>query len=411
MTGSKILVIDDHYEVQDFLRSMLELASDTYAVHCVPSAEEGWLELLQVRFDLLITDLRLPGMGGFELARMAQKRFPALPIILISGNDSEENQQEAAALNSRLFSKPLDTAELMKVVVAALDNGAPPPQGAESKPPPADPAAALPPVLVRRIDNLLAETGAAQVLLVTPEGVIRHSAGHAPDVPLPAIVANACGVISRAMQLGAYLAPEGPATLQYHRGTSHDLYSASVGEQYVLLALVKSQTRRARVGTVWIFFQRAVNDILAHLADLARLEATVPAGLSDLAITRPLGAAKERTPEAPPPPAETDAAEAAEDVQTSVQTQDVQTQDVQTQDVQTQDVVEAPADDEAVAVLQDLLSEPEPEAEVRTRFDDFWDSAIEEDLTAADSGNGLTLEEALRQGLLPEDFGPEPGDV
>jgi hypothetical protein len=43
VTGRKILVIDDHYEVQDFLRSMLELASDAYAVHCVPRLRKaGW---------------------------------------------------------------------------------------------------------------------------------------------------------------------------------------------------------------------------------------------------------------------------------------------------------------------------------------------------------------------------------
>ena len=90
MAVRKILIIDDHYEVQDFLRSLLELASDDFQVESVPSAEEGWLELLRVRFDLLITDLRLPGMNGFELIRMAQKRFPALPIILITGSVSSE---------------------------------------------------------------------------------------------------------------------------------------------------------------------------------------------------------------------------------------------------------------------------------------------------------------------------------
>jgi CheY-like chemotaxis protein len=381
---SKILIIDDHYEVQDFLRSMLELASEDFQVDCVPSAEEGWLELLRVRFDLLITDLRLPGMNGFELIRMAQKRFPHLPIFLITGTDSEENREQAEALNVPFFGKPLDTTRLMQAVEAALGVAVAASLTTDTAvETPLEPTAAglppLPPVIVRRIDNLLAETSADQVLLATPEGVVRHSSGRGPDLPLAAIVANACGVIARAMQLGAYLSPDGPATLQYHRGATHDLYCASVGEQYVLLALVRSQKRRARVGTMWVFFQRAVNDILAQLAELARMEeVALLAGASDLAITRPLqAAADKRVLEEP---------EAQEDP--------------------------PPADEGALNALDEILAEPEPVA--RTPLDDFWDSAVEDSLSAENHGNGLSLEEARRQGLLPADFGADladPGDA
>ena len=49
-----ILVVDDHYEMQEFLRSMLTVGHSDYQVTCVPSAEEGQLELLTTPYDLLI---------------------------------------------------------------------------------------------------------------------------------------------------------------------------------------------------------------------------------------------------------------------------------------------------------------------------------------------------------------------
>ena len=71
----KILVVDDHFEMLEFLRSMLQLSNPDHEVLGVPSAEEGLLELHSVPFDLLITDVRLPGMSGFELARWVRTAF------------------------------------------------------------------------------------------------------------------------------------------------------------------------------------------------------------------------------------------------------------------------------------------------------------------------------------------------
>jgi DNA-binding response OmpR family regulator len=69
----KLLVVDDRYEMLDFLQSMLELTSEDYEVVAVPSAEEALLELRHANLDLLITDARLPGMSGFDLVRRMRR--------------------------------------------------------------------------------------------------------------------------------------------------------------------------------------------------------------------------------------------------------------------------------------------------------------------------------------------------
>lgn len=52
--AKQILVVDDHFEMLEFLRSMLELSNQDCEVLAVPSAEEGLLELRRAQFDLLI---------------------------------------------------------------------------------------------------------------------------------------------------------------------------------------------------------------------------------------------------------------------------------------------------------------------------------------------------------------------
>ena len=134
----RILVVDDYFEMLSFLRSMLELSNHAYRVVGVPSAEEGMLELQQKAYDLLITDLRLPGISGFDLARRARRLQPHMPVIMITAYTSDQGQQEAADLGIfRYFRKPLDADELVAAVNAAL-------YGTASPPPPPAPAMATP---------------------------------------------------------------------------------------------------------------------------------------------------------------------------------------------------------------------------------------------------------------------------
>jgi two-component system, NtrC family, response regulator PilR len=117
----QILLVDDHFEMLEFLRSMLELSGQDYEVLAVPSAEEGLLELHRTKFDLLITDVRLPGMSGFDLVRRVRQLRPNVAIIMITAYSTPQGRKEAEALKVyRYFTKPLDTDAVLAAVYAAL---------------------------------------------------------------------------------------------------------------------------------------------------------------------------------------------------------------------------------------------------------------------------------------------------
>ena len=71
-------------------------------------------ELQRAQFDLIITDVRLPGMSGFDLVRRLRRLGHETPVIMITAYSSSQGQKEAEELNVyRYFKKPLDTDNVL----------------------------------------------------------------------------------------------------------------------------------------------------------------------------------------------------------------------------------------------------------------------------------------------------------
>ena len=101
----KILVVDDNASLANTIRRCLE-----HEGYFVSIAKDGIaaLELLEGNhFDLLLTDVHMPGMGGVELAKSAAGRFPKLNVVLMQGRSSAratlEATNRAILINSRIL--------------------------------------------------------------------------------------------------------------------------------------------------------------------------------------------------------------------------------------------------------------------------------------------------------------------
>src|SRR4051812_3257202 len=109
MSDVRILIVDDRREVARVLRTSLELLNQGYLITDVPSGEEAMLELGRIRFDLMVTDYRLPGMTGVELIKRARRRTPDLQVMVITGQSLNDVQRDLGDLSVvGLFAKPLD---------------------------------------------------------------------------------------------------------------------------------------------------------------------------------------------------------------------------------------------------------------------------------------------------------------
>jgi len=122
MEERKVLVVDDEQDLCDIL--LFNLTAAGYTADTVYSAEEA-LEILKEKdFDLLLLDVMMPGMSGFELAKLlkANPRTSRLPVIFLTAKDSESDMLHGFDAGADDYvTKPFSVREVMARVKAVLN--------------------------------------------------------------------------------------------------------------------------------------------------------------------------------------------------------------------------------------------------------------------------------------------------
>jgi CheY-like chemotaxis protein len=118
-TKLNVLVIDDDAVVG---RSFDRVLSDKgYNVVTALSGEEGLDTLKSRDFDVVFTDIRMPGMDGLEVTESIKARCPWTPVVVITGYGSEENESRASVLGANGFvRKPLTPEMIESVTLKAV---------------------------------------------------------------------------------------------------------------------------------------------------------------------------------------------------------------------------------------------------------------------------------------------------
>lgn len=83
MKRARILIVDDEQIARENLAYVLN--KEGFEAHCVDSATRAFALLKSQAFDLVMTDLRLEGVGGMELLDFCKKRHPGTEVIVITG--------------------------------------------------------------------------------------------------------------------------------------------------------------------------------------------------------------------------------------------------------------------------------------------------------------------------------------
>jgi two-component system KDP operon response regulator KdpE len=115
----KILIVDDEAAIRRGLRGTLNGLGFESAE--AARAEEALSLVRTSRFDAILLDLMMPGIGGVETCRRVRQILPRLPILVISVNDSEDGKVEALDAGADDYiTKPFSVKELMARLRAAI---------------------------------------------------------------------------------------------------------------------------------------------------------------------------------------------------------------------------------------------------------------------------------------------------
>ena len=107
-----VLIIDDEVRFATMLSKRLSLRG--YTCDVVYDGESGLALLARQGFNLVILDLRLPGLSGEEVLEQIKKIQPDLPVIILTGHGNDKERETCMRLKAHAFlNKPVDLVELV----------------------------------------------------------------------------------------------------------------------------------------------------------------------------------------------------------------------------------------------------------------------------------------------------------
>ena len=351
MADYRVLIVDDTREVRKTLVSAIETLDADIEILDVPSGEEGLLELSMGTFDLMVSDVRLPGISGLELLKKVRSRQPNLHIILVTGMaDAHVRQEVADAGANAFFLKPVDTADFLDTVeryLGLIDATVIEPNIPELEKPSEN--------VSDRLTSLRKELGAISAVMLDERGRVLARAGDLPDASIEtALFPALMTAFSASDRIAQLLHTSPPRDILFFAGSKFDIFLAHVGESYALLLAANSGMNGD------------------EMADAMRLIYT---GLKDLSEILSKMGVRLTSNDQP------------------------NHQDVEPE-IPLEEVGEAL---DIAALLEDVGS-----SKIKQDVDAFWDAASIElshdDTTNADS---LTYDQARRLGLTPEEDGQD----
>lgn len=242
------------------LRSSLEFSGREYVVIDVPSAEEAVTELERGPIDLLVTDLKLPGMTGLDLVKKSRELNPNARAIIITGHPTDEARERAEELGVVAFMlKPIRTSYFLEAVERALHLSA-------ETDSPVKVFDDLMHRLVERLTQMQGDLGAEAVLLLDDRGRILSRSDQGIDLNLETALPALVTAFRAGLKVSGMLESLLPTNFQYFDGNTHDIYLTNVGAFYGLIIIYRGKQEPGQMGTVVHYGRAAVGDLLDHLS-------------------------------------------------------------------------------------------------------------------------------------------------
>ena len=257
MSSARILVVDDEPHTRTFIcdgLSALGIADDAQSVS---TADEALAEISRHTPDLVITDVRMPGLNGLDLARYLRQTYPETKVIVVTGYSTRDIEKTAQALSvTALLKKPFGLDTLGEIVRKTLGNGH------QGNTPSREIAPLSVEPLERQVSILKRDTGALWVGLYNAAGHLITHTGFDDDLDrtLDQILLS-----SWPSQI-AQFAERGEPCFLFIDHQPYDIYLSSVGRDHCVTLIYDRRWQTNRMGTVWLTARQSAQEMARLLA-------------------------------------------------------------------------------------------------------------------------------------------------
>jgi DNA-binding NarL/FixJ family response regulator len=284
MPAYRVLIVDDQRDVRRVLIDGIQTLNRDIEIIDVPSGEEAILVTSRQPIDLMVCDVRLPGITGLELLERAQVRNPNLKFILVTGIEDQSVKDDVAQADAHAyFYKPVDMSGFLDAVVECLELDSDAPVEAEEEIIEEDDdledtltieeyeAALIPPqTLSDHLSSLRQELGADCVVLMGERGEIMAQAGTLPEVAGDkTFVSSLMATFGAAAKVSYILDMELPLDLLYFAGQGKSFILSHIGQSLGLLLVVEgSHWDNERLWSSLRSVPKAVQDLFGTLTGM-----------------------------------------------------------------------------------------------------------------------------------------------
>jgi CheY-like chemotaxis protein len=369
----RVIIVDDALDLGRVLQTLMLTVSTELSISVVPSAEEAVLEAGRHPIELLVSDIRLPGISGLELVKKIRQKQPNVKVIFITGLSDGPVVQQAQKMGAEgFFFKPLDFSDFLACVRKCLDlapaqliEGPTTPLAAAGATPnvTAAPALAAPetaaqaalPSLSEVITGLRQSLGALAVFVLDDNGHVVAQAGDLSAIDLEAEWAPALfSAMSAGEKVSRLVKGQELGQVQGFAGADYDLVMSGAGP-VALLAVLKKGRASLRLALAFEEFLAVHTQLQEILRNMG--VALKPAALAIPPVTAAESPAEKSTPTEP-----------------------------------------EPGLDELEEVIQKSGAALNPE-----EVEAYWESAPEEGKIAPESPDVISYDQASRLGLAPKE--------
>jgi CheY-like chemotaxis protein len=263
MSKKHILIVDDEPKLALFLSKMLACSNRSHQVSTANSGEQALEVLKSTPIDLLITDLRMPGITGLDLIRWVRTFSPETRTILMTAYGSDHVEERVRQMEVyRYITKPFNSSDIAQTVEEALR------EVAINQPGMVVLSDQSFETIAGKLEGLKYDLGAMCILLADMQGQLLVSVGNNEDVESSTLLALLSGGFVTSAEIARQFGNGKSLDLHFHEGSRYEMYSANVGEGLFLAIIYDRHVQTSRIGMVWLYTRRTVEDLLAYMATL-----------------------------------------------------------------------------------------------------------------------------------------------
>ncbi len=117
----RILIVDDEETLTFSLYQSFIISKENYEVVTASSGNEAWEKFSENPFDVVVTDITMPGISGIELLKRIKESRPQTHVIIMTAYGSDEKKEEAVLSGAfRYVEKPFEIRRMKELIASAL---------------------------------------------------------------------------------------------------------------------------------------------------------------------------------------------------------------------------------------------------------------------------------------------------